>query len=266
MTEQELKEILMMTLKNKGELSDNLILHMITHIGSTDPVLRDELIYQAFGIYVTENRFSDSQLHLITEQLLTQKKLLSGINQSVSDDLFTRSFSALIFALLLKQDHERRFLSKDYYERIVDVVQYYVSSENDLRGYVPDKGWAHAAAHAADLLEAIALHPLTGDGELGLVIKGVAHFLTSAPGYHDEEEERLAIAFLAYTTRFELDGWLIDLQELIREVVFHSDSLPDLERYRVKTSLKFFLQALFFKIDEDSARSYLEHQIVNLMN
>ena len=39
-----------------------LALHMMKHIGSTDPVLRDELIYVTFATWIGQGVFSEDQL------------------------------------------------------------------------------------------------------------------------------------------------------------------------------------------------------------
>ena len=55
------------------------------------------------------------------------------------------------------------------------------------------KGWAHAIAHGADALDALAKHPLLKKEDISRILHAVQHSLFRQVDYLDEEEERLAI-------------------------------------------------------------------------
>jgi hypothetical protein len=122
--------------------------------------------------------------------------------------------------------------------------------ERDLRGFVVGKGWAHAAAHTADALAAVAacresdasaLHSLpevTRDTASTILIH-----------YTHGEDERLSRVALQAFSRDVLEEnsvqvWLESFRERVQYVVEHP--LP--EGYWGFLNLKHFLRALYFSV------------------
>nr|WP_242069344.1 DUF2785 domain-containing protein [Paenibacillus dendritiformis] len=66
--------------------------------------------------------------------------------------VFTRSFSVLPIALILRRHRQKPFLDLAEFQQVKHSLISYVQEEKDLRGYVNEGGWAHSAAHAADAL------------------------------------------------------------------------------------------------------------------
>ncbi|WP_338651261.1 DUF2785 domain-containing protein [Lysinibacillus sp. Y5S-8] len=58
-----------------------------------------------------------------------------------------------MLALILARNLHRYFLSKDSIEACQTKLRTYISSEKDVRGYVPGKGWAYSVAHVSDAIE-----------------------------------------------------------------------------------------------------------------
>jgi hypothetical protein len=68
--------------------------------------------------------------------------------------------------------------------------------ERDERGYVPGHGWAHAIAHGADALGALARSPHCGAGELLVVLDVIGDRVTREPEdsvWYSGEPDRLAM-------------------------------------------------------------------------
>ena len=182
------------------QISQGLLDEMIKNIGTTNPVVRDQLIYRAFCKQIFEDRFEKKQLQYIVHSLLNNHSLFFDIEQSTTDSVFTRSFTSLIFAAILEYDGTKQILDEDIILQVITTSHEYMMSEQDLRGYVQEKGWAHAPAHGADLLESLIKHPLATELDAQKVLQHIARFLTIAEGYQDDEEERLARAFVAITS------------------------------------------------------------------
>lgn len=60
--------------------------------------------------------------------------------------------------LILGADNHHPFLSEKEFKFVKNRAYDYVEKENDVRGYIAGKGWAHSLAHAADTLDEIAKH------------------------------------------------------------------------------------------------------------
>ena len=59
-----------------------------------------------------------------------------------------------------------------------DRVSTWYLRERDLRGFVPGKGWAHAVAHGADAIAALADSPHLGTNELTVLLDVLGDRLT----------------------------------------------------------------------------------------
>ncbi|GAF13155.1 hypothetical protein JCM19046_764 [Bacillus sp. JCM 19046] len=123
------------------DITDGLIKQMLAHIGSTDPELRDTFIYTRFQDWIIAKQLSQEQLNLVLASSL--KNSLHRLGDSESDTVFARSFSVLLCALVLAYSP----VTKDVYIRSFDVGRTYMEKEQDLRGHVEEKGWAHGIAH-----------------------------------------------------------------------------------------------------------------------
>jgi hypothetical protein len=81
----------------------------------------------------------------------------------------------------------------------------------DPRGYVPEKGWAHALAHTADLLYVLAENRHLGRENLEQILQRIALKLIGPTDwiYIHGEEDRLARAVIAiYQRQLTSQDWL----------------------------------------------------------
>jgi hypothetical protein len=131
-------------------------------LGSTDSHLREGTL-EILGHWGEAGRYSDAELRDIGHR--TADNLAVGLGESGTDTVFLRSFSALILEMVVQADDVRGlalgegrkpFLTRD------DVLDWYeialagFAGEEDFRGFVDGRGWAHAIAHKADLLGTLA--------------------------------------------------------------------------------------------------------------
>jgi hypothetical protein len=143
-TSEELKHKLqrMAEISREDWLRDNsdLILEdMLGNIGSNDPELRDDLIYSAFAKWIGEGYLSSGQLKHVLERSLELQ--LSGIGETGSDTVFTRSFATLALACVMVADRKSGFLTVTEAEGVFRQSLSYLEREQDTRGFVRDKGW-----------------------------------------------------------------------------------------------------------------------------
>ena len=136
-----------------------VIKSMIEHIGTTDSELRDELIYSTFcWLMIEKNELKHEVLIELLDTCLNNL-LLHGIGETETDSVFTRAFTTLLIALILYRDNKDDFLTKGMVHEVKGKLIHYFNLEYDLRGYVPEKGWAHSVAHAADAFDELVKNP-----------------------------------------------------------------------------------------------------------
>lgn len=193
-----------------------LLPDLMAGLGSTDPELRDLLCYEVLGTWVEKGRFAPDELRPMMDQLLAN--LRDGVGQGENDRVFLRTFSALILAEIIAYDAKARFLTSEEVHRILAGALEYLAAEHDLRGFVPEKGWAHSVAHTADLLFTLARHPALDAADLRSILQAISAKVLTPTEYAlvNREGYRLARAVLAAAEREDLPlpdvvAWLEEL-------------------------------------------------------
>lgn len=256
--EQILKETLLsMKVMNNEELkfevnqSENrLISSLLKHIGTTDPELRDQLIYSTFIRLIAEDVLSPSILQSILETCLDNNHLFWRVGEIASDSVFTRSFSSLVIAAILENDKNKRFLSKSILIGVLEKIQDYLNSEQDTRGYVEGKGWAHSIAHGADMLTSVVGHPIFTIEESKVALNSVEKCLFKKGIYTDDEDERLIFVIDALLDKnlaeTDLETWMLHIFSEL-EITFQNEEYS-LLFFQRKTNITNFMKTLYFRL------------------
>lgn len=106
---QELKELNWDEFKVNEDGKKRLIDAMLAEIGSVDPELRDHLIYSSFAKLILNDYLNQSLMAHILDVCLDPFHLFYKLGETDTDSVFTRSFSALVIALLLEKDQHDQF-------------------------------------------------------------------------------------------------------------------------------------------------------------
>ncbi|KAB2332712.1 DUF2785 domain-containing protein [Bacillus mesophilum] len=248
---------------------DDLIERMLNNIGSIDGELRDHLIYTSFGKLILEDYLTIKQMNHILEVCL--RNLFLNIGQKGNDSVFTRSFSSLVIVLVVKKDREKHFLSDEILKQtILDSIKY-LKLEEDIRGYVTGKGWAHSIAHGADLLTEAISHPKFNINLSDLCLETVKLCLfkdsTIELPFVDEEEERLIFAVEALqekgVTEGEMGDWVIKISYELNNV-FEKEGYS-LAFSRKKSIIINFLRGYYFRLLYKNKCLNLRGKIVDIL-
>jgi hypothetical protein len=135
-----------------------------------------------------------------------------------------------------------------------DRVAGWLVRERDLRGFVPGKGWAHAVAHGADALGALARHDTIGRLELTVLLDVVADRLLAPTTFRfaHGEDDRLAAATMAVLRRDlvsmeVLEPWVARLAEESRPRTGTATGTAA-DPYLVVGNVQGFLRALHLQV------------------
>ncbi|CAM4274420.1 hypothetical protein BAMA_15360 [Bacillus manliponensis] len=234
---------------NLNELS----LHMLKHIGSTDSYLREQLIYEGFSHLILNHHLSTAQLEKLLTNSLEDTYLLNDISNPNTDSVFTRSYSALLIALILHADRTKTFLKKETIEQITRKLIDYMNREVDFRGYVPQKGWAHNIAHASDAFNELIHNPKTTSE----CYEEITHCLTNkifvyTTVYYNNEDERIVTPLLSMLTyEFPQKQLCNIINGKIQLLTNYKKRLPIYEYCNLCANVKTFLRTLFFRTKMD---------------
>lgn len=178
-----------------GESLNDLTELMLDHIGDSNPLFRDNLIYTILYYWIMEkNYYSTVELQMILTKLTDENHLFYKIGLHEDQSVFTRTFSILIIALILTKHRRAKVLDAELFMKIKnDIVRYY-SEEKDLRGYLDEFGWAHGAAHGADALDELVQCKESNDIVCRDVLKAIKINLNNEKYiYSNEEDERITV-------------------------------------------------------------------------
>ncbi len=178
---------------------DDLTAELTTMLGSTDPVLRDRTAYPALATWIDRGVYDDLLVGLGDGMAAG---LGVGLGERDTDSVFRRTFSVLVLATVIERDTAAHLLPADQVLRWGDRIVSWLLREQDLRGYVPGKGWAHAVGHGADAVATLAGSRHFGATELTVLLDVLADRMLMAPTQLvSGEPDRVASAVMAVLRR-----------------------------------------------------------------
>jgi len=229
------------------KLSKEVRQEMLMQIGNPDSYFRDELIYQSFGKMIFSNQLNSEEIQTLLEIVVQEDYLFYRIGESGTDSVFTRSFSALVIAAVMEYDIEKQVVDPDFVLYTLNKVIHYMMEEKDTRGFIHKNGWAHAIAHGADALDALAKHPLLKKEDISRTLHVVQHSLFRQVDYLDEEEERLAIIIASLIKHQDAEHairvWIEELTGMVETQM--DENKGSIDAYHIQRTVKNFLKSVY---------------------
>lgn len=245
-----------------------IIKSMLTYIGSTDSELRDQLIYSSFCKLVLDNQIEHGLLIELLACCLTDELLFKGVGENGTDSVFTRSFTTLLIALILYKDNQDDFLNQNMVHKVKDKLIDYIKIEEDLRGFVSDKGWAHSIAHVADAFEQLVKSSKLKPESYTDIISPLWNkiFVYDYVYIHDEDE-RILIPILEILNR----GFKIEEVEILLKCVpitlkQYRKQIAEEQYWILVANCKLFLKSLYTKLSEYPNLNNLQKNVYQCLN
>lgn len=192
-----------------GHSAAELTEELLTYIGSPDAELRDTIGYETFANWLDRRQYTPEQIRGYVTRLVIN--LQQGLGERDTDSVFLRAFSILCLAEIVNIDNKRVVLDRDDIFSLYDKTTAYLAEEQDPRGYVDGKGWAHALAHTADMLSVLAGNRFLTRVELEQMLTAVAEKVTAPIDqvYLHGEDDRLVRVIVAANQRQLLDDFFM---------------------------------------------------------
>jgi hypothetical protein len=188
---------------------DDLTAELVEMLGHPNPRLREDIAYPILTAWLDQGVYDDL-LSGLGNGLVPG--LAYGLGHDGDVSVIRRSYSALMLAEILGRDNDQLLLTNSSVLDWGDRATSWYLREQDHRGWVPEQGWAHAIAHGADLLAALARSRHFGRLELTVLLDVVADRVLTPTSYiwRHGEDDRLAFAVMALLHRNELDTSLVE--------------------------------------------------------
>ncbi len=178
---------------------DELTAELTRMLGSPDPDVRDGIAHPTLATWVERGVYDDLLAGLGDGMAAG---LTVGLGEQGTDTVFRRSSSVLVLAEVVARDSVAALVPASTVLRWGDQVVGWYLRERDLRGWVEGKGWAHAGAHGADAIGALAGSRHLGVHELTVLLDVVADRVAEGDApYLAGETDRMAAAVMAVLAR-----------------------------------------------------------------
>jgi hypothetical protein len=226
----------------------DLTAELTAMLGSADPYQRDAVAFPVLSTWISSGVYDDL-LEGLGDGMTAG--LTVGLGEDGTDTVFRRSFSALVLAVVLERTSALGGgPTDDTLLRWGDRLAGWLVRERDLRGFVLGKGWAHALAHGADALGALAGTPAMGRLELIVLLDVIGDRLlepTRTRLVHGEDD-RFAAATLCVLRRDllgmeVLEPWVARLADLSTPASEGAD-----DPFLVTGNVQSYLRALHLQL------------------
>jgi hypothetical protein len=205
----------------------SLAQELATLLADPDPEVRDGLAFELLYTWIQQQRVLDAQALKVLAESITPALHVpraEGDHLRETDPcVYGRSFAALALSLIAARDVEEAFFSaQELHANVVNATRY-AAEEFDFRGHT-EQGWAHAAAHLADWLAALARNPRLTSEDAQSLLTAVGRLVLRPHGFvlHHGEDGRLTqpVAILlqrdALSATF-VEAWLQEFVQPFRE-------------------------------------------------
>ncbi|MQW75550.1 DUF2785 domain-containing protein [Nocardioides sp. dk4132] len=217
-------------------------------LGDPDPAVREGLALPAILTWLDRGVYDDLMSGLGDGMALG---LSAGLGESGTDTVFRRSLSARVLGACLERGVELALISPDRVLDWGDRLATWFLREQDLRGFVPGKGRAHAVAHGADALGSLAGSSHLGAPELTVVLDVLADrlLLPTEVLFNHGEPDRLAAATIRVLHRdlvplSVLEPWVARIAARAGVRAAYDGRDP----YLVRGNAESFLRALYLQL------------------
>ncbi len=187
---------------------DEMTVELVEMLGDPDPHVRDQLAYAVLSRWIEDGLY-DELLTGLGDGMC--EGLTVGIGEIGTETVLRRAFSILIVAAALARDNIVRVLHPTTVIRWGDDGLAWYVKERDLRGWVEGQGWAHAVAHGADFIAALAQSRHVDEGGLMVLLDAIGDRLVAPTPYAftQGEDDRLAYATMTLLHRNLVDMGLL---------------------------------------------------------
>lgn len=194
-----IKELEVKLEKEQGSYSDAEVAWLLDHIGDFESDIRDDVVYESFALGITKGLLTKDQYQFLVEEIIQRELLFFKLSEGLPTTV-TRSFTALLCALLIKADGQE---DSTYFQLMTDTqrdyffrsASEYLDKETDFIGVSDTYGWVHGFAHGGDFLKNCLLHPEFPAKAIPSALQSIEAVFHRLPeAFITGEERRLAMA------------------------------------------------------------------------
>lgn len=188
---------------------DEVTVELVEMLAHPNPRWREDLAFPLLATWIGKGVYDDVLSGLGTG---ISSGLHTGLGENGDLSVLRRSYTALLLSEVIGRDNDQQLLAANVVLGWGDLAASWLIRERDERGWIPHQGWAHAIAHGADLLAALARSRHFHRLELTVLLDVIADRALTPTTYawRHGEEDRLAFAVMAILHRGAIDPGIIE--------------------------------------------------------
>jgi hypothetical protein len=224
-----------------------LTTELTSMLGSPDPQMRDGLAYPTLATWIDRGVYDDLIVGLGDGMAAG---LVVGLGEQDTDSVFRRAFSVLVLAECIDRDNQQGLVPGAKLMEWGDRIASWYLRERDLRGFVPDKGWAHTVAHGADAIGVLARSAHFGRNELTVLLDVIGDRVLApaeAPFTHGEPD-RMALATMTVLRRNVVPLAVVEPWVARLAAGAERSSVADSDPFLPTANAEAFLRALHLQL------------------
>ncbi|MDF2180094.1 DUF2785 domain-containing protein [Aliiglaciecola sp. CAU 1673] len=234
----------------EGEGISKLAMQLRDCLASSDPVIRDEIAYQAYFTWLRGDKLDQP-----TKLALFYTLLADLSNDRQDQHGVYLPFAMLVMSELAAADRTNSFLSDMQRQALIGSSIEYFSRLRDYRGFDDSLGWRHGIAHTADVFLQLTANPVLTQSQVLEIREAIRQQLrpTVPHFYIYGEPDRMAMPILYAMMREDIavenwQEWLVNISKPAplkswQQAFFSQQGLAD------RHNIKSFLTSLYVFID-----------------
>jgi hypothetical protein len=238
------------------QLRQTTALALLDCLADPDPVLRDEIAFEALSAWMRAD-----QLDTATTQTIF-KTLLPELLAAPDAHGFIQPFAALTLAEVARVDRIKPFLNSEQRQKLVSAAATYLSQLRDYRGFDQSTGWRHGVAHGADLMLQLALNPALARAQHDEMLTAIAAQVANPHHFFQYGEGKRLMAPVFYLARrgnFNAAEWESWFSALIAPL--NKPAAATQVRLAQTHNLQAFLFSLYFSLQESGDKVQKENML-----
>lgn len=240
----------------------DLVKKMLPYIGHSNPVIRDEIIYECLA-HSTDYLRSD-EIKKLVKIYLSEDYLFYDIGNQFPHSVLKRTFTLLQLAVILYLHNEKSVLNTSIVQDIAEAMVRYLKEEKILKGYDEVVGWMHSVAHSADVLGRLfQSKDLTKETQEELLDMLVYKFQQNHYVFIDGEEERIVGAILKGLKSGSLSSDLVE--EFALKLAHFEPQETYRDYFKIHLNVKALLGTLYFALYGEERYNDLRKSIASAM-
>jgi len=224
-----------------------LAMGLIACLGDPDPVMRDDIAYEALAKWLRANAFDADTLRAMRDALYAQ---LDGDDEPG----FRRPYAALVLSEVARTDRIKPWMTPEERAAMVEKAASFVESVHDYRGFDDKEGWRHGVAHGSDWLMQLALNTALEKEQTDRILAAVATQVVpdAAPSYVFGESGRLArpVMYVAQRGFYSEAEWTKWFDALPPKIGDPAQAWNDSHWLARRHDLMAFLMSLYIEADQ----------------